>query len=210
VPSPVTYYPITSSYSATWQGDSATTQFDIGPTFNIRGFGSSPSAFDNKRFDSESNFIYLRGDLSRQQDLPRDFQIFVKAQGQVSDEPLVNSEQFSVGGQDTVRGYLESEVLGDDAVVGSVEFRSPQLAHYAGARVDDWRVFLFSDNGYATILDPLPDQQSTFSLASVGAGTRIELFNHLNGSLDVAVPLLTSVNTKAGQVRVEFRVWVQF
>jgi hemolysin activation/secretion protein len=210
VPSPVTYYPISSSYSATWQGDSATTQFDVGPTFNIRGFGSSPTAFDDKRYDSESNFIYLRGDLSRQQDLPRGFQIFVKAQGQVSDEPLVNSEQFSVGGQDTVRGYLESEVLGDDAVVGSVEFRSPQLAHYAGARVDDWRVFLFSDNGYATILDPLPDQQSTFSLASVGAGTRIELFNHLNGSLDVAVPLLTSVNTKSGQVRVEFRVWVQF
>jgi hemolysin activation/secretion protein len=210
VPSPVTYYPITSSYSATWQGDNATTQFDIGPTFNIRGFGSSPAAFDNKRFNSESNFIYLRGDLSRQQDLPRGFQIFVKAQGQVSDEPLVNSEQFSVGGQDTVRGYLESEVLGDDAVVGSVEFRSPQLSQYIGARVDDWRVFLFSDNGYATILDPLPQQQSTFSLASVGAGTRIELLNHLNGSVDVAVPLITSVNTKAGQVRVEFRVWVQF
>jgi hypothetical protein len=34
--------------------------------------------------------------------------------------------------------------------------------------------------------------------------------NHLNGSVDVAVPLITSVNTKAGQVRVEFRVWVQF
>ncbi len=210
VPSPVTYYPITSSYSATWQGDSATTQFDIGPTFNIRGFGSSVVAFDNKRFDSESNFIYLRGDLSRQQDLPRGFQIFGKVQGQVSDEPLVNSEQFSVGGQDTVRGYLESEVLGDDAVVGSVEFRSPQLSQFIGERVNDWRVFLFSDNGYASILDPLPEQQSTFSLASVGAGTRIELFNHLNGSLDVAVPLLTSVDTKAGQVRIEFRVWVQF
>ncbi len=210
VPSPVTYYPITSSYSATWQGDNATTQFDAGPTFNIRGFSSSPVSFDNKRYDSESNFIYLRGDLSRQQDLPRGFQIYGKIQGQVSDEPLVNSEQFSVGGQDTVRGYLESEVLGDDAVVGSVEFRSPQLSQYISPRVEDWRVFLFSDNGHASILDPLPDQQATFNLASLGAGTRIELFNHLNGSVDVAVPLITSVDTKAGEVRVEFRVWVQF
>lgn len=210
VPSPVTYYPITSSYSATWQGNSGLTQLDIGPTFNIRGFGSSPSAFDNKRYDSESNFIYLRGDLSRQQDLPRGFQIFLKAQGQVSDEPLVNSEQFSVGGQDTVRGYLESEVLGDDAIVGSVEFRSPQLAQTIGADVNDWRAFLFSDNAHASILDPLPEQQADFNLASVGAGTRIELVNHLNGSVDVAVPLLTSVDTKAEQVRVEFRVWVQF
>ncbi len=214
LPTPVTYYPITSSYSANWQSDTSVTQFDVGPTFNIRGLGSNPATFDNKRYDAESNFIYLRGDLSRQQDLPAAFQFYVKAQGQVSDEPLVNSEQFSVGGQDTVRGYLESEVLGDDAIVGSVEFRSPPLAKYVtqylGHSVNDWRVYLFSDAGWASILDPLPDQQSTFSLASVGIGTRVQLANHLNGAVDAAVPLLTSVTTKAGDVRVEFRVWVQF
>jgi hypothetical protein len=32
----------------------------------------------------------------------------------------------------------------------------------------------------------------------------------LNGSVDVAVPLLTSVTTQAEQVRIEFKVWVQF
>ena len=37
--------------------------------------------------------------------------------------------------------------------------------------------------------DPLPEQQSTFHLASVGAGTRLRLLGHLNGSLDFAVPL---------------------
>jgi hemolysin activation/secretion protein len=210
VASPVTYYPITSTYSATWQGDTGTTQLDIGPTFNIRGFGSGPVAFDNKRFEAETNFIYARGDLSRLQDLPSGFQLFVKAQGQLSDEPLVNSEQFSIGGQDTVRGYLESEVLGDDAIVGSVEFRSPQLSQYLGDKVNDWRLFLFSDDAHASILDPLPDQQYNFNLASVGAGTRIQLVNHLNGSVDVAVPLLTSVTTQAEQVRIEFKVWVQF
>ena len=210
LPSPVTYYPITASYSASWQGDASLTQLDIGPTFNIRGLGSSPQAFDNKRYDSESNFIYLRGDLSRQQDLPRGFQIYGKAQGQLSNEPLVNSEQFSLGGQDTVRGYLESEVLGDDAITGSVELRSPPLAPYVGRGINDWRLFLFGDAGHAKILDPLPEQQSVFDLASVGAGTRVQLADHLNGMVDVALPLLASVTTKADQVRVEFRVWVQF
>jgi hemolysin activation/secretion protein len=211
--SPVTYYPITASYSATWQGDAATTQLDIGPTFNVRGLGSSPGAFDAKRYDAESNFIYLRGDLSRQQDLPLALQIYAKAQGQLTNQPLVNSEQFSLGGQDTVRGYLESEVLGDDAITGSVELRSPPLAQYAqyfGHAVNDWRGFVFADAGHAKILDPLPQQQATFDLASIGVGTRIQLINHLNGSVDVAVPLITSLNTKSGQVRVEFRVWVAF
>lgn len=207
---PVTYYPFSVGYSGTWQGDSSLTQLDMGPTLNIRGFGSSPAAFDAKRFDAESNFIYLRGDISRQQDLPGGFQLYVKGQGQVSNEPLVNSEQFSLGGQDTVRGYLESEQLADDAVAGRVEFRSPPLGQYIGPAVTDWRVFLFSDNGWGNVLDALPDTQESFTLASVGAGTTMQLINHLNGMVDVAVPLITSVDTKAGQVRIEFHVWVQF
>jgi hemolysin activation/secretion protein len=207
---PVTYYPFSVGYSGTWQGDSSLTQLDMGPTLNIRGFGSSPAEFDAKRFDAESNFIYLRGDISRQQDLPGGFQLYVKGQGQVSNEPLVNSEQFSLGGQDTVRGYLESEQLADDAVAGRVEFRSPPLGQYIGPAVTDWRVFLFSDNGWGNVLDALPDTQESFTLASVGAGTTMQLINHLNGMVDVAVPLITSVDTKAGQVRIEFHVWVQF
>lgn len=210
LPSPVTYYPITASYSGSWQGDTSLTQLDIGPTFNFRGLGSSPPAFDAKRYESQSNFIYLRGDLSRQQDLPAGFEIYVKAQGQLSDEPLVNSEQFSVGGQDTVRGYLESEVLGDDAITGSVELRSPELAQYFGPAISDWRFFLFGEGGKAKLLDALPQQQAIFGLASAGIGTRIQLIDHLNGSIDVAVPLLKSVVTKAGQPRVEFRVWAQY
>jgi hemolysin activation/secretion protein len=210
LPSPVTYYPITASYSANWQGDHAQTQFDIGPTLSIRGLGSSPSEFDTKRYKAESNFIYVRGDLSRQQDLPGAFQLYVKAQGQVSNQSLINSEQFSLGGQDTVRGYLESEVLADEAIAGSVEIRSPPLEQYLGPDVNSWRVFLFTDGGWGAIVDPLPDQQPNFTLLSAGAGTRLQLIDHLNGMVDVAVPLHSSVTTKAEQVRVEFKVWVQF
>jgi hemolysin activation/secretion protein len=208
--SPVTYYPITATYSASWPGNTGTTQLDIGPTFNIRSFGSNPQSFDNKRYYSESNFIYLRGDLSRQQNLPYGMQLNIKAQAQLSNEPLVNSEQISLGGQDTVRGYLESEVLADNAIMGSVELRSPPLAQYISPQVTDWRFFLFGEGGTAKILDPLAEQQAVFNLASAGLGTRIQLINHLNGSVDVALPLVSSVVTKADQPRVEFRVWVQF
>jgi hemolysin activation/secretion protein len=209
LPTPITYYPLTATYSASWTGLNGQTQLDVGPTFNIRGLGSNPATFDNKRYEAESNFIYVRGDLSRQQDLPFGLQAFAKTQFQISNEPLVNTEQFSVGGQDTVRGYLESEVLGDNAIIGSLEIRTPALT-YLGPKVNDWRAFFFSEGGQASILQPLPDQQAIFDLASVGVGTRIELVDHLNGSVDLAVPLITSVNTKSGHPRVEFRVWVAF
>lgn len=214
-PTPVTYYPVTATYSATWQGASgSTTQLDIGPTFSVRGLGSNPTEFDNRRYEAQSNFIYVKGDLSRLQELPAGFEIFGKAQWQIANEPLVNSEQFSGGGEDTVRGYLESEVLGDNAILGSLEIRSPSLAYFMPkslvSKVDDWRFYTWGEGGQLSILDPLPDQQSVFNLASIGIGTRIKLINHLNGQVELALPLVTSVNTRADQPRVEFRVWMEF
>jgi hemolysin activation/secretion protein len=208
-PTPITYYPLTAAYSATWQGVSGQTQLDLAPTLNIRGLGSGPGNFDNKRYQSESNFIYLRGDLSRLENLPAGFQALLKTQFQIANQPLINTEQFSAGGQDTVRGYLESEVLGDNAILGSLEIRTPPL-DVLGPKVNDWRIFAFSEGGQASILQPDQQQQAIFDLASVGAGTRIELVDHLNGQIDLALPLMTSVDTRAGHPRVEFRVWVAF
>ncbi len=103
---PVTYLPITASYSASYQETDALTQLDLGLTAGLRGVGSDPNEFDNKRFDARGDFFALKGDLSRTQNLPQDFQIYGKVQGQVADQALVSSEEFSLGGFDTVRGYL--------------------------------------------------------------------------------------------------------
>src|SRR5262249_57696272 len=89
--------------------------------------GSTPQHFDFNRFDANANFIYLRGDLSHQHDLPLGFQAFCKMEGQVADQPLVNTEQFAGGGLSTVRGYLEAEVLGDNGFCVTVELPSPSL-----------------------------------------------------------------------------------
>jgi hemolysin activation/secretion protein len=209
LPTPITYFPLSAVYSAGWQGDTGLTLLDIGPTFGIRGLGSNGAAFDNKRYFGQGNFIYVRGDLSRQQTLPFGFQALAKTQFQIANEPLINNEQFSAGGQDTVRGYLESEVLGDNAILGSLEIRTPPIT-LLGPKVTDWRVFAFSEGGQASLLDPLPQQQAIFDLASIGVGSRIELVDHLNGMVDIALPLITSVNTHAGKPRLEFRVWVAF
>ena len=37
----------------------------------------------------------------------------LRAAGQAAAEPLITNEDFSIAGIDGVRGYLESEVLGD-------------------------------------------------------------------------------------------------
>ena len=125
IQTPLTYYPLSATYSATWLGKGYETDLNAGVTFNLRGMGSTDTEFDNNRFKATGRFIYFRGDLSETIELPRGFQLFAKVQGQVADQPLVNSEQFAGGGLGTVRGYLEAEELGDNAIFGSDRATDP-------------------------------------------------------------------------------------
>jgi hemolysin activation/secretion protein len=219
--SPVTYFPAVANYSATWQQQGALTQLNAGATLNLRGPGSGFSEFDNKRAYANTSFIHGNADLSRTQDLPMGFQIYGKVQGQLADGPLVSSEQFSLGGLDTVRGYLESETLGDNGVAGRLELRSPDLASLQKAQnategqqrpnvFNEWRMFGFADGGIAEIDHPLPQQQPNFSLASYGVGTNFKAVDHLNGSVVLAFPLVSQTYTRANEPRVLFRVWGEF
>ncbi len=222
--SPVTYYPLVASYGATFQGEKSTTQFNASVTYNMRPVSSDWSAFDAKRYDASPSFTHFNADISHTQELPEGFQFWGKVQGQVADGPLVSSEQLSIGGLDTVRGYLESEVLGDNGVVGSVEFRSPNVGQLLQNQLKDetgqgtphfttfneWRFFVFADAGRAVVLDPSPDQQSQFDLWSYGVGTRFKVFNYVNGMLALSVPMISQAYTQARDPHVNFRIWGEF
>jgi hemolysin activation/secretion protein len=208
---PITYFPVTVAYDATVQGDEAQTQLEAAVTFHLRGLGSGLSQFDAQRFNAQGNFIYLHGNLSRTQELPLGLQLYGKVQGQVANEPLIATEEFSAGGLDTVRGYLESEVLGDNGALGSVELRTPSLAQWLteklGFTVNEWRLYAFAEGGKLSINSPQTQQQSQFELASVGPGARIKMLDYLNASLDLGVPLFRQAATPPQSPRLSFRVW---
>jgi hemolysin activation/secretion protein len=222
--SPVTYYPVVANYSATFQSEKSTTQFSASLTYNIRPVSSSAVDFDAKRFDASPDFTHFNIDLSHTQELDKGFQLYGRLQGQAADGPLVSSEQMSVGGLDTVRGYLESETLGDEGVVANLELRTPDLGSMLQAQVKDetgdgkprfttfneWRLFGFTDAGVANVLDPLAEQQSRFDLWSYGVGSRFKFFNYMNGMVVVAMPMVSQTYTQARDPRISFRIWGEF
>ncbi|WP_375314051.1 ShlB/FhaC/HecB family hemolysin secretion/activation protein [Bradyrhizobium sp. A5] len=221
--SPVTYVPLVGTYGASWQGEGRLTQLNATITAGLRGIGSSRDEFDAKRYKATANFISLHADISHTQDFAGGFQLYAKLQGQAADQPLISSEQFSLGGQDTVRGYLESEVLGDYGVAGTLELRTPNLAQYLEQKLpnptgdaikynafDEMRFFAFVDGGNARIHEPLTDQQSHFDLASYGVGMRMKTLRYLNSIVFVGVPLTSQQTTVANHPRFSFRVWGEF
>ncbi len=223
--SPISYVPVVATYSASWQQpEKSQTQLDATVTYGLRGVGSqSETDWDNKRFKATQNFFILSGDLSETYELPKGFQLFGKVGGQVADQPLVSSEEYSLGGDQTVRGYLESSWLGDIGTAGTLELRTPNIGAYLQTDLEksgralkdrkvfnDWRLFTFLDAGAASIYHPLPDQEAATRFWSYGVGTTFKAFDYLNGSVTLALPQTNSETIKAGEPRVLFRVSGEF
>ncbi len=212
---PVTYYPLSGVYNAHWQRPgSSTTDVSLGLELGINGIGSADTEFDNKRYLADPGFAIAHATVSREQDLPHDVQLYGSVTGQITNMPLVSSEQLGIGGADTVRGYLEAEALGDYGAVAQTELRSPDLAKYlakhVGGPVHSWRFHLFTDVGLVNLRDPTPQQHFAYGLASVGVGTRVNLWGYLNGSLQDAQTVESGPDTRAGTNRVLFRLFGEF
>ncbi len=213
VASPIEYWPLLASYGASWIREDGFTEFNATLNFHLRGLGSSESAYANKRFNADGNYVYLHEEIANTQDLKGGSQLFTKLQGQIASQPLVNNEQFAGGGLSTVRGYLEATALGDNGFFGTIEFRSPSFIGTPdedGKWSNEWRIYGFAEGGMVGIYDALPGQQGLYGLASVGAGTRFLVADHYNGSVDVGVPLIDQADADVGEVRVTFRSWADF
>ena len=222
---PIEYYPFSVNYGGTWVAKNHSTDVNATTTYGIRGPGSDSNEFDAKRFLADGSFFHVRGDLAHTHDLPGGMEIFAKVQGQLASQPLINSEQASGGGIGNARGYLESTVLGDNAIFGSVELRSPSLINRRQAAPgretkpdpdappeskDEWRFYLFADAGHLTLNEPLPEQDDQFSLVSIGAGSRISYKDHFHASVDAGLPLRDAGIVEEGDWLVTFRLWTDF
>lgn len=213
VASPIEYWPVSASYAASWLRDKSFTELNTALTLHLRGMGSDQTDYNNKRYNADGSFIYLRGDAAQTRDLKNGMQLFGKVQGQIAGQPLINNEQIAGGGLGTVRGYLEATALGDNGAFATAELRSPSLLGKGDTSPDpknEWRFHAFADAGIVGIYDPLPGQKKRTGLSSVGIGSRLRYREHFNASADVAVPLIQQSNADDGGIRVTFRGWADF
>jgi hemolysin activation/secretion protein len=105
-------------------------------------------------------------------------QFILRVSGQWTDEPLLALQQFSVGGAETVRGYLENQLVRDRGIVSSVEFRIPVLFNKAGAGIVQLAPFF--DYGGAWNLNGSP---SPTSIYSIGSGLLVSPNKHISAEI---------------------------
>jgi hemolysin activation/secretion protein len=199
---PIHYFVWSALFTASGHGAHLDSTSSLALNAALRDVGDNDQEFDFNRYGARSNFMYLRGSEALTYRMWHDSGAVLRLGVQYTDTPLVNNEQFSLGGFDSVRGYLEAETLVDRAVQATFELHAPQLSWAFGRRL---QVYAFFDIAEGMIVDALPSQDSRFTLDSWGFGLQVALFG-LDAFVGWADPLRDGPRTERGDSRVLFLV----
>lgn len=113
-----------------------------------------------------------------------DHQIITRLDVQYSADTLFTNQRYAFGGIDSVRGYRKNDVLADNAVVGSIEYRvglAPVFKNSQSRFFDNWSVGVFAEGGHgwnSELADPAID-----TLASAGVQLNFEVGRRVSGSV---------------------------
>ena len=211
---PATYTPLSFVYQLSHLGKHTKTTVHAGLTLIMRGVAMEIDEYENKRFKARGNPVVFKTGLEYASALPWHLGLNLKLDAQVTDQPLVPNEQFSAGGMESVRGYRESEVSGDNAVANSVELAFPELFSLFNDEKQvkktvqryKFRPYMFYDQAYLRIKDALPGEEQPGMIQGAGLGFRGFLTRYFIYQCDWAWAMNRSNDVEAGDSRGYFRV----
>ncbi|MEM6998223.1 MAG: ShlB/FhaC/HecB family hemolysin secretion/activation protein [Pseudomonadota bacterium] len=138
--------------------------------------------FAASRALASADYIYSRFNINRITRLPKDFSWVAELQFQVSTNNLLGSEQFGIGGFQTVRGYDAYQAVGDEGILIRNEIRSPAFSFLKHLKIDvpkeDLQFLWFLDYGSVKNVDLLAGEGGT-DLMSTGVGLRYSIAPYL-------------------------------
>ena len=142
-----------------------------------------------------SYFLKSNIELGRYQRLFWDMMLLVKGQTQMASDVLPASEQFVIGGADTVRGFPSSEHLGDTGSLLNAELTLPpffgvhQVPFVHKTVKEFMQVVAFIDYGITQARNPQPGESRSYEIAGAGFGTRFNFGHDLSVKVDVGFPV---------------------
>ena len=148
-----------------------------------------------QRGGARDNYAYGQVTLNRVTRLPFDFTWTVRGEIQEADANLLPSEQLGLGGYETVRGYEEREVNGDNGFLLSTEVATPPVSigeFFGVPQIKDQLQFLgFVDYGGTSLHNVTPaDINPNTNLLGVGPGVRYVINPYLSFRFDYGFQLI--------------------
>lgn len=226
----VEYLPLSVHYTGTWrdslgfstvglglgvnlwyQSLFATTSYDtngVGHTTTLHGRAAFADISGSTM--SSGYWVVINPSYSRTI-LIDDWTTLIRLDGQYASEPLISPEQFGAGGVNSVRGYPEGDVFGDEGWHMSLEQQTP--AHTVGIIYGNTPLTVYASiyMDWATVylIDPQGRPPAT-RLWGTGVGFTAAAGSHWQARFLFSFPLLSTSDTPAYQPLFNFSLTAQF
>lgn len=176
-------------------------------TFGTTSFGASDK--NDPRLSREgagASFFKYNGALNRIHPIYDSSYLFLRANAQFTPDRLLSAEQMDIGGVYSVRGYPQSDYLGDYGAGGSVELRVPCYFIPRDVKVPWTDVPLwnrinfvaFFDGAYAKTRRPAPGDIPSRTFFGAGGGIRIDLPRNFTARFEWAAPTGDRASDRSG------------
>ncbi len=188
-------YQLGLGYNVLQQDKGGATKFDLTGYLSPGGWddNNTTGKFQESRAGADSSYTYLTASIERSQRIGRQATARFRAQGQISQDNLLASEQLGIGGPSTVRGYNTSIARGDKGGLLSAELYSPiySLAQWFDWRYtnDELRFLVFADYASVSNANLLEGEQSSQDLFSLGFGFRYNIDEMIRIRADIGFPI---------------------
>ena len=188
---PFNIFQLTAGYKASVSDDWGVTSGEAGGFYspgNVSGWNTTKQ-FNQVVTNSCASYVYGNFNFNRTFLLPYNFTLSGNFNGQLASTVLMPSEQYGIGGYNTVRGYDERSANGDQGYIVNAELRSPPgsiFKVFGNQTVDDSLQFIgFFDYGYVEDIKPPPGAtEPTIYLMSCGPGLRYSIDRFVNVRFD--------------------------
>lgn len=198
----------TNPVTLTYRGRVVNVQSVLG--FELTGVANQPggsdsdeAAYSSARAGADPEWSALRYAFEYSYRFGSNWSVSLRYKGQEAGEPLVAGEQFGLGGAQSVRGFEERELLGDNGWQTNLELIAPPLGNTGIT------LLAFYDQGH------LENEDSTMQSveadpASAGLGLRWSWRDQLGVRADAASVLEGAGNTEDGDTALHFSLFYRF
>jgi hemolysin activation/secretion protein/AraC-like DNA-binding protein len=208
----VSYLPLSVGWDASRNDKYGVTSFNFNYAVNF-----AELLDEKKRFrvltasrDGDGNYHIVLAGMSREQKIYGEWGLRLHADGQWANQPLINNEQFPLGGNAGVRGYREGQEYGDTGWRLTFEPHTPSFNVGLVNKSPMYaRGFAFLDYGRRYLLEPGPRQQS-ISLFGTGLGGNATVGQWLEAKLIFGLPILEVRGVTSLKPHVTFSLSFQF
>jgi hemolysin activation/secretion protein len=226
----VTYVPLAFGWSGSRPDAFGSFSFSYNQSVFLTPLASARKNFQAIALSPQAggNYTTINAGLIRSQNLPDDWSAILNVNGQWASEPIINNEQFAIGGTAGVRGYQEGESYGDTGWRVLFDLGAPALnlgyfPTLAGDVPANLRCSWFMDYGQVRLFARPDVTSGSLSEWGTGLGFFLTASEHFNARLTLAWALANTaegnalkpsapalVQTPQGEMQAYFSIGYQF